>query len=397
MDRTAGGSAAPFAVALGLALAGAACPASTPPPSVDPLPPAEVAASWPVWLLLSDEIGDGALATLGERWLPSAGGSVGWRPPGQPPAAATAELASRWAAEDGEALLTLALLDASALCRLGTEPGAFGSEVPEGWRAAELACESLGNREAAGLAVGLRDAAGAPPAILPLPDGPSQPSSPPAALEPAVDRVLAIGGEDLRYRFILPTQWTRAVALLPSPDAKASSQLAIAGTSRWTAGGEIPSAAAIRAAAPTGTPRLAAIQDGAERLVARWSRSLEDLAASEPRLDAEARALLMDLVRHALYRDLGVSELDGSRPDVAVVLLDEAAGAAGAPVPGPGLDPVLLCAFARARYETGEYRGSSDILTRIAREPGWTWAGAVADGVARIAVLPSVPPSEVRR
>ena len=142
------------------ALALVACSGRDAPTPAAPLDAAFVATSWPLELALSDEVPQVDLLAFGERWLGlAADGS--WRPPGEPPTDVTAPLAERWRHEDRLAIELLGRLDLLALCRLGTEPGTFGDQVPEGWVAAELACRALGQDEAALTSIRLRAEAGA--------------------------------------------------------------------------------------------------------------------------------------------------------------------------------------------------------------------------------------------
>lgn len=371
-------------------LACAACSGGGTSPPAEPLDAPSVTASWPLELALSVQVDQESLLAYGERWLGLADDGA-WRPPGEPPPGVAAPIAERWRHEDRLALGILAHLDLSVLCRLGSEPGAFGSEVPEGWAVADRACRALDAEEAARHSARLREEAGAPVVELPPPPVADTVAG---LLAPAVDRRVEIGGETLRYRFVLPVQWDRAAALLPA-DPPSSGLAARVGTSRW--GDGLPGAADLLAADGPDERRLARLEREAEALVARWKASIEDRPDPAPELDAASRALLLGWVRRALYRDLGLAELEAGRPEVAVALLEEATGAAARPEPGPGMDPLLLSAFASARCQAGEVQGAAELLTRIAIQPGWHWVGALAEGVARVAVLPSATASEVRR
>ena len=359
-------------------------------PAVEPLDHAALEASWPLELALSDAVPEADLLAWGERWLGLAADG-GWRPPGEPPDGVSAPLAARWRHEDRLAIELLADLDRRLLCRLGSEPGTFGSEVPEGWAVAGLACAALHDGEAATRSDRMREAAGATPVELPASPEATDPAG---LLAPAVDRRIPIGGETLRYRFVLPVQYERAAALLPDAPPPAGLAARI-GTSSWGEAPMLPDTATLLGRGELEGGRLARLERGAEDLVARWRSSIDAVEAEE--LDSAGRALLIGWVRRALYRDLGLAELAAGRPEVAVALLEEATGSVARPEPGPGLDPLLLAAFASARCRAGEIQGGAELLTRMADQPGWTWVGAVAEGAARTAVLPSTTASEVRR
>ncbi len=377
------------AVAIAALLACFACSGQqTSPP--EPLDPASLAGTWPLELLDSGTVDLPTLEALGERWL-GLEEARGWRAPGQAPPGIDPGLARRWQREDRQALELLERLHHQLVCRLGTEPGSFGREVPEGWAAAEASCRELGDAAAAERTTVLRDEAGAP--AVPLPAPPAA-DSVAGLLAPAVDRRLSIGGEELRYRFVLPAQWRRAASRLPG-EGEETGLVWRVGTSRWDPGGVIPDAGAMLAGDDPDGRRLARLEREAERLVARWRSSL----AREPELEPYPadRALFATWVRRSLYRDLGLAELEAGRPEVALALLEEAVGSVARPEPGPGRDPLLLSAFASARCRAGEIRTCAELLTRMATQPGWQWVGAVAEGAARVAVLPSVTASEVRR
>ena len=374
-------------------LACAACSGRADPDPAAPLDLASATRTWPLELALSDRVDERDLLVFGERWLGLAQDGQ-WRPPGEPPVGTSASIADRWIHEDRAAIEILGQLDLTVQCRLGTEPGAFGSEVPEGWAAAEQACLALGDRDAARRSVGLRAEAGL---ADPLELGPVRRSGTVAELlTPALDRRLVIGGETLRYRFVLAGQWEVALAALPE-SAPGSSLAGRVGSSRWDVEARVAGAAELLEAAHPDERRLARLERDAEQLIARWTRTLDPALEGSPELDSSSRALLIGWIRRALYRDLGLAELAAERPEIALSLLEEATGARARPEPGPGLDPLLLCAFASARYRAGEVQGAAELLTRIATQPGWQWVGALAEGVARVAVLPSVTASEVRR
>jgi hypothetical protein len=377
-------------------LAIVACVACSGPPDTPPIEPIDAAAmapTWPMEMALSDSVDPRDLLASGERWLGLAEPAQ-WRPPGESPVGVTAPLAVRWRQEDRQAIQLLRRLDLSVQCRLGTQPGAFGEEVPEGWAAAELACRMLGDEDAARRSAELRVEAG-----LPAPTelaAVRQTGTVPELLSPAVDRHLEIAGETLRYRFVLAPQWEFALAALAHESTPAGLAGRV-GTSRWDEAGSLPGAAILLEAGGSDSRRLARLERDAEEQVARWRSSLDQKTEPTAELDSGSRALLIDWIRRAIYRDLGLAELAADRPDVALSLLEEATGARARPGPGPGLDPLLLSAFAKARYEAGEVQGAAELLTRMAAQPGWQWVGALAEGVARVAVLPSVTASEVRR
>ena len=366
-----------------------ACSGRESAPRVEPLDAATVAASWPVELATSEAVDEATLLAFGERWLGLAGDGGAWRPPGHPPEGLSASLTARWINDDRLAFQFLNRLDLHVQCRLGTEPGTFGSEVPEGWAAAELACAAMADEQGARRVAELRLEAGLEEAA-PLPELPTG-TDVASLMAPAVDRTVEVAGESLRYRFILPGQWEATHELLPWRPSTGDLASRV-GTSAWLEG-EIESQGSW---VDVFADDLAGIEREAEIQIARWKVSLEELSATEPELDGAARSLLLGWIRRALYRDLGLYRATHS-PELALPLLEEATGSEARPAPGPGLDPALLSAFAWSRYRSGEIRGAAEVLTRIAAQPGWHWVGALAEGAARVAVLPSVTASEVRR
>lgn len=379
------------AIAAAAILVCVACSGREAPPPAEPLATADVSVSWPLELALSQSVDELSLLAFGERWLGLTDG-VGWRPPGETPSGLNPSIAERWRYEDRRAVEILARLDQRVMCLLGSEQGSFGVEVPEGWAVAAQACRAIDADEAARYSDRLRKEAGADVVELPPPPNGDTVAS---LLEPAVDRRVELSGETLRYRFVLPVQWSRATALLPVELAP-TGLAARVGTSRWDEQGSLPGAAAVLEGRDEPGRRLARLERDAEVQVGRWRATLEQHPGAAS-LDAADRALLMGWVRRALYRDLGLAELEADRPAVAVALLEEATGSVARPEPGPGLDPLLLSAFASARLGSGEVQGAAQLLTRMASQPGWYWVGALAEGVARVAVLPSMTASEVRR
>jgi hypothetical protein len=105
----------------------------------------------------------------------------------------------------------------------------------------------------------------------------------------------------------------------------------------------------------------------------------------------------MAWARRAIYRDLGLEALRGGHFDVALPLLEEAAGSSGRLKPGPGRDPLLLAAVAKARYKNNQGLRTVDLLRTISRQEGWEHTAVIAELVARREVLPSEPGAEVRR
>ena len=76
---------------------------------------------------------------------------------------------------------------------------------------------------------------------------------------------------------------------------------------------------------------------------------------------------------------------------------EEAAEARGRVRPGSGLDPLLLAALARARYECNELQRAVELLDDMAAIKGWEFAAPVARTIARVAVVGSGADAKVNR
>jgi hypothetical protein len=225
-------------------------------------------------------------------------------------------------------------------------------------------------------------------------------------------KVLEVRGERLEYLLLRPAQieaaqalistWMEKVVVSDGGDEDAAQFLArAAGTSDWLAGpvtALLPSAKSLLSSAPAGQGRLAQAEAQLEDTIGVWQGGLRALPREgEGSLDAGGRSLLDRWFRRALYRDMGLLALDEGDAELALLCLEEAAGARGRVRPAAGLDPLLLAALARARYECNELQRAVELLDDIAVVPGWELAGPTARTIARVAVVGSGADAKVNR
>ena len=416
-------------VALGgciaLLLLGSSCRDSEPSPQA-PLAmasEAQIRASWPWQAAFGVGVSDEVFEVLAQRWLGGVSGT--WPRLGAARVAAGASLPAaqqilrhRSLTEDRLALRHLGIVHAHASCRLASDADAFGAGLAEAYLLGAAACESLGDvdgAEAARANAALRvgsSAADPNPAVSRSSSAEGEDGLA-ALLVPEV-KVIDIRGERLKYLLLRPAQVDAALALLgtwlakvePPKAAKADVDqfLAIAaGTSQWSRDGAenaalLPVAESILASAPAGPARLAQVESLLEDGISLWHRGLAALPREgDSALDAGGRSLLDRWFRRALYREVGLLALDEGDADLALLCLEEAAEARGRVRPAPGLDPLLLAALARARYECNELQRSVQLLDEIAAQPGWGFAGPTARTIARVAVVGSGPDAKVNR
>ncbi len=395
-------------------------------PEKEPTAPAlsqlQVQASW-LWKgAFADGIPDDVFTGVAQRWL---GGVEGeWKRPGADrgvmsgasPSAALRQLSHRGLLEDHRALGHLAAVHAHASCRLAREPEAFGPGLVDAYLLGALSCKSLGDVDGEKSA---RANAGSQALAAPVDPDSATPRSTSAEGEhdlaslvtPEV-RVLEVRGERLEYLLLSPAQieaaqallstWMEKVAVSDGGDEDVAQFVArAAGTSEWFAGpvsNLLPSAKSLLSAAPSGPGRLAQVEAQLEDAIGVWQGALRDLPRDgEGGLDAGGRSLLDRWFRRALYRDVGLLALDEGDAELALLCLEEAAGARGRVRPAAGLDPLMLAALARARYECNELQRAVELLDDIAVIPGWEMARPTARTIARVAVVGSGADAKVNR
>ena len=338
--------------------------------------------------------------SLGQRWLGV--GKDGWASPawagfGSQPSA----LEGRILGEDAEAIELLGELYLRVSCRLAQTPHSYGQHVPEGYVIGRAACVLLGDAEGAErvdvVTAGAKLEAKRAELELLAASHQGRP------LSQLVQRVLEVEGESLTYRFFRPEEFSEAAALLRSLSSKGPAEpgsLALrAGTSSWSEQSVslLPTAEDLLKR-QSGAPDLATLEQSAEEFLERLSRSIRFHGGKEsPPLEAAEVSLLSVWARRALYRDLGVSLLKEGHGDVALPLLEEAAGSTGRLGPSSARDPVLLAAVAAARYQNNQGLRAADLLRTISREEGWTDFVTLAELVARQEVLPSSTGANLRR
>jgi hypothetical protein len=382
----------------------AACTRDEPPtaPAVPPVPAEQLRATWAVRAALDERIDVSLLNAVARRWL---SGTGDWSAPGSPPGGASPALAARWISEDAGALKHLAAINAHATCRLGQHPGAFDGPVVSGYSVAVRSCEAIDDTDGAGLA---RTHAELNGAISP----PATPSDGGYSLD-VVALTVELESEKLLYEFIEPGEFDAvtarlisAAAALPAPPSGPDPDVGTffatrAGTSDLLPEGQEPvvaSASSLFAALPASGGRQAAAEVALDRELARWAGGLALLPAeTDGGLDGSGKALLDGWVRKAWHRELGLLALDAGEADLALYLLEEATDNKTRVKPGAGVDPVLLCALARARYESNELQRAVALLEDIGATPGWESARIAARAVARVAVLPTAAEAQVKR
>ncbi len=330
---------------------------------------------WPVRVVIDEAIPQDVLAGLG-RWLGSGPGA--WAPP-RDGSGLPSGLAQRAHTEDTMALRLLARIGLEATCTLGTVPDGFG-DLRGGWALAARSCEGVARPSDAAAARRLGEVA-ADSVATPLPD------SLPEMLQPMVELRVVVRGEPLAFRFLNPALLDGLAVSAAEPQPSVPVALAVR-TTRWD-----PRAAA--APVPgAGSTELASIEAAVEEALSGWRASLDALPAES--FEPSLRGVANGWVRRTIYEALGAERLE-SRPDLALVLLEEAVGGAARPRPGPGLDPVLLSRVAFARWRAGEHNRAVELLRDIATQPGWEVAQVAAEMVARVAVIPSAADPRVRR
>lgn len=352
---------------------------------------------------LDERIDGSLLQAVARRWL---GGRGDWAAPGSPPGGASPALVARWLREDAAALRHLRLLSAHATCRLAQHPGSFAGPVKAGYSVGLRSCEALEDAPGAALARAQAEADGG--SVQPAPAA-SQDGYDVATIRLAVE----LASEDLLFEFIEPGEFEAvearldsAAAALPAPPSGPEPDVGTffamrAGTSHLLPDGRAPllaSADALFDGLRPGKGRQAAIEGALDGVLDRWSASLAQLPAeTDGGLDATGRGLLDGWVRKAWHREVGLRALDAGEPDLALVLLEEATDNQSRVRPGPGLDPLLLVALARARYESNELQRAVALLEDIGAMPGWQPARTAARTVARVAVLPTAAEAQVKR
>ncbi len=340
---------------------------------------------------LSEELDLSVLGPVAARWL---GGSGAWHPPGQTEAA-SARLRRRLKEEDASALEHLGQVWMSAACQLASDPQSYDADLTLGFRAGADACEALGRVDAA-VKAGANSGEPAPEY------NPTEEASSVAVSVIEVQRE----GMSLRYAFLRPADLTarvdalRAVETAPVTAAQTVTDrfLDDVGTARWGAGeGSLPQTKAILASLPSDSARLAALDEAVTEGVNAWRTLLSAAGANVPELDPSTRKTLEGWATRALRRDLGLALLEQGEPQLAMAVLEEAAGSQVRVRPGPGLDPLLLAALARARYESNQPRRAVDLLEDIGKTQGWELAHEAARAVAREVAMPSTVEAKVKR
>jgi len=353
-----------------------------------------VEATWMWQLAFDPSLDDSLVARVSTRWLGA--GDSSWAPlvlDGTTNVPAHSEVVQRERTESAEALEIFGQIYLDAACVLGQSPHAYGQHVPLGYRIGEAACAALGDNVGAGRAGALLKKYGTP----------ESEGAVGAPLRRPLTESAEVEGEQLIYRFFETQEFTEAARALRGGQATAattSSGLAArVGTSQWSAGsgGELLSSAAVLADSGAAGD-LGQLERAAEESLAVLRRGLETHGSKAPEPVGPAEvSLLLTWARRAIYRDLGLGALRAEHYDVALPLLEEAAGSSGRLKPGPGRDPLLLAAVAKARYKNNQGLRTVDLLRTISRQEGWEHAAVIAELVARREVLPSEPGAEVRR
>ncbi len=424
MQRTGCSSLRGVGLSLLVALTLASCRSAEPEkdPTAPSLSQQQVQASWLWQGAFGDGIPDDVFARVAQRWL---GGVEGkWKHPGADRAstvsasssAALRRVLHRALQEDHRALGHLAAVHAHASCRLAREPDAFGPGLADAYVLGALSCKSLGDvdgEKAARANAGAQAPAapGDPDSVTPRSTSAEGEQDLASLVVPEV-KVLEVRGERLEYLLLRPAQieaaqalistWMEKVVVSDGGDEDAAQFLArAAGTSDWLAGpvtALLPSAKSLLSSAPAGQGRLAQAEAQLEDTIGVWQGGLRALPREgEGSLDAGGRSLLDRWFRRALYRDMGLLALDEGDAELALLCLEEAAGARGRVRPAAGLDPLLLAALARARYECNELQRAVELLDDIAVVPGWELAGPTARTIARVAVVGSGADAKVNR
>jgi hypothetical protein len=382
---------------------------------------AVIHGTWVWQTAFAEGIPDEVFVVLAGRWL--GGVEASWSGPGESRSALQAAAASapvrlvaqRQLLEDRRAFEHLSTLHAHASCRLAQDPNSYGEAVPEGYLLGAAACTALGDASSAKVASSHAGSAVVDPAASEVrsSSGGADDGDVASLLVPQV-KVLDVRGERLEYVLLQPSQikaaaellgsWVAAEALPESVPADLASFLAeAAGSTRWSMSGAatselLLSSEAILARAAAGSERLAEVESLLEGSIHHWQQGLASLPRDgDQPLDAGARSLLDRWFRRALYRDVGLAALDQGDAEVALVALEEATGARGRVRPDAGLDPLLLAALARARYECNELQRAVELLDAIASVKGWELAAPVARTIARVAVVGSGADAKVNR
>ena len=401
------------------------CRGSAPPPPTGPvLSEAQIQATWPWQGAFGTDIDEDVFSGVVARWL--GGVKVPWKRPGASyeglhkakPSAGLRQLHLRGLEEDRLALGHLGAVLAHSSCRLAAIPDAFGPELADAYLLGVAACKSLGNEDGAKAALANAGLSGDEKTLDPT-AGPQRSTALEGAdqlaalLVPEV-KVLEVRGEQLEYVLLRPAQVDAARELLGLWAQEASSGemgqagatgsfVLAAATSGWSGSSSLastllPSAKSILESAPAGPGRLAQVEALLEDGITVWQRGLRALPREgDAALDAGGRALLERWFRRALYRDVGLLALDEGDADLALLCLEEAAEARGRVRPGAGLDPLLLTALARARYECNELQRAVELLDDIASVTGWELAAPAARTIARVAVVGSGADAKVNR
>mgnify|MGYP001166448070 CR=1 FL=1 len=387
---------------LALVVLTACAPKEAPAPA--PMSADELAKTW-LWQLAFDSPLSSSEAPLASRWLGGAGEdwpATSWSQPGVRP---SSSLAARAAREDAQALALLADIYDHALCRFAQTDASFGQELPEGYLFGLESCRAVEDERGAERALRLAERLGATPGGGTNPSGPLEASLAdllPDSPKVVTERVLNLDGELLRYRFLRPGVLHRFTRDSGGGDRANVDEVDFGrrlATSAWTEGSlpELPRAEVILEGSGS-PPHLGAVEQAAEETLDVLGRSLRDHGARVvPPLEGGDIKALLAWARRALYRDLGLALLADDQSELALPLLEEAAGSSARLRPGPGLDPVLLLGVVKARYEQNQGLRAADLLRTISEQSGWAAADVVADLIARIEVLPDAAGAEIRR
>jgi len=363
------------------------------------LPKEQLESTW-LWRVAFDSSLDEAmLGEAGARWLGF--GSAAWPPPAISESSSSTPLSPvgfRARSEDAEAVEHLGQLYAAAACALGRSPNSYGSHVVVGYQIGLDACEQIGDKEGAKEA--RKNLTNFSTQATPLATPERSTGLP---LNSPIELKIVVEGEGLSYSFFHPGEFSEFAALLrPSPGATGVPRGGVAGilgTSLWAGGDDLLLATGADLIASAGSDvDLAALEQGAEETLTILHHALKTHGPTAPEaLGHSEVSLLMGWARRALYRDLGLEMIRQSRADIALPLLEEAAGSSGRLRPAPGRDPLLLAAVARARYENNQGLRTIDLLRTISEVEGWEASGVIADLVAREEVLPSSAGAKLRR
>jgi len=353
-----------------------------------------------MWKVAFDaSLDEAMLKEAGVRWLGS--GRATWASPvisEQSSSDAPSASSSRARLEDAEAMEHFGQLYVGAACALGRSPSSYGSHVLVGYQIGLEACEQLGDKQ------GVKQAR-ANLAQFSLQAAPSftQERSGGLPLSSAIELKVTVKGEDLTYSFFHPAEFAEFAALLRQgaggTDVPSGGIARTLGTSLWAEGeGSALATSADLIASAGNDLDLAVLEQGAEETLTLLHHALKTHGPNAPEpLGRSEVSLLMGWARRALYRDLGLEMMGRSRADIALPLLEEAAGSSGRLRPGPGLDPLLLAAVSRARYENNQGLRTIDLLRTISEVDGWEASEVIAELVAREEVLPSSTGAKLRR